>query len=344
MTTFVPACMLVTGGAGFIGSHVVTRLVKKYPASKVIVLDNLRYCSSMNNLESVLDADNFEFVLGSINSADLVAHILKTKLVDCILHFAAETHVDNSFGNSFAFTTTNILGTHVLLEAAKQCGEQIKRFIHVSTDEVYGESKDSDKFLEKSVLEPTNPYAATKASAELLVKAYHRSFNLPVIISRGNNVYGPNQYPEKVIPKFISQLMRGRRLTIHGTGETRRNLLFIDDVADAFLCLLENAMPGETVNIGGNHEYSVWEIAQKILKTFGLDSEADQHIEFVEDRKFNDTRYNIDCSKLQLLGWKQKIDFDHGLKLTVDFYLKNPNYWGSRVSNSLEAHPVILEL
>jgi len=196
---YVPKNILITGGAGFIASHVVILMVKKYPQFKIVNFDRLDYCSCLENLDEIKDFPNYKFVKGNICSSDLVSYVLHAEEIDTIMHFAAQTHVDNSFGNSFQFTQNNILGTHVLLESAKVAG--IKRFIHVSTDEVYGEQRlDQEAMSEEQVLEPTNPYAATKAGAEFLAKSYHRSFGMPVIITRGNNVYGPHQFPEKIIP------------------------------------------------------------------------------------------------------------------------------------------------
>jgi UDP-glucose 4,6-dehydratase len=202
---FKPKNILVTGGAGFIASHVVIQLVKRFPEYKIVCFDKIDYCSSLSNLDSVKDCLNFKFIKGNLLSADLINYVLEEENIDTILHAAAQTHVDNSFGNSFAFTENNVMGTHVLVECAKNRG--IQRFIHVSTDEVYGSSYEEDpRHIESDALEPTNPYAATKAAAENIVKSYYRSFKLPVIITRGNNVYGPHQYPEKVIPKFVSRL------------------------------------------------------------------------------------------------------------------------------------------
>jgi UDP-glucose 4,6-dehydratase len=197
-------------------------------------------CSCIENLDEIKDLPNYKFVKGNICSSDLINFVLETEQIDTIMHFAAQTHVDNSFGNSFQFTQNNIMGTHVMLESAKV--HKVKRFIHVSTDEVYGEQRlDQEAMDEEQVLEPTNPYAATKAGAEFLAKSYHRSFGMPIIITRGNNVYGPHQYPEKLIPKFINQLMRGRTVTLHGTGENKRNFLFVEDVARAFEIILFKA-------------------------------------------------------------------------------------------------------
>lgn len=235
------------------------------------------------------------------------------------------------------------MGTHVLLESAK-CYGKIKRFIHVSTDEVYGEQKmDQDGCVENSILEPTNPYAATKASAEFIAKSYYRSFQLPIIITRGNNVYGPRQYPEKVIPKFFNQLIRGKACTIHGDGKNMRNFLYVDDVVDAFDTVLHRGITGQVYNIGGNkeNEISNLDVAQRLIKLLDLDSNDGSNnelIQYVENRPFNDLRYSIDSSKLHSLGWYPKVNFDEGLKRTVDWYKLYSNNW-SNVESALKAHP-----
>ena len=265
---------------------------RRYPKYKILNFDRLDYCSCLANLEEVASLPNYKFVKGDICSADLVNYVLETEKIDTIMHFAAQTHVDNSFGNSFQFTRNNILGTHVLLEAAKV--HDVVRFVHVSTDEVYGEgeSMETAPMIEDHVLEPTNPYAATKAAAEFLVKSYHRSFGLPVIITRGNNVYGPHQFPEKLIPKFTNQLARGRAVTLHGTGENTRNFLFVEDVARAFDCILHKAEIGKVYNIGaraGNEPRG-----PQLIKIMGLEDQEASLISFVPDRAFNDLRYTID--------------------------------------------------
>jgi UDP-glucose 4,6-dehydratase len=244
-------------------------LARKYPQYKIVNMDSLDYCSNLKNLEAVADAPNYLFVKGSITSADLVNYLLRKERIDTIMHFAAQTHVDNSFGNSIAFTESNILGTHVLLEAAKEA-PHVKLFVHVSTDEVYGDGSGGAAAQEGAVLEPTNPYAATKAGAEYLVKAYHRSFNLPVIITRGNNVYGPHQYPEKIVPKFVNQLARGLPITLHGTGANTRNYMFVEDVARAFDVILHRGEVGAVYNIGGRNEISNIEVARAVLRLMGL--------------------------------------------------------------------------
>ena len=259
------------------------------------------------------------------------------------MHFAAQTHVDNSFGNSLAFTMNNTYGTHVLLEASRSYGK-IRRFINVSTDEVYGEtSLGSETGLdENSKMEPTNPYSAAKAGAEMLARAYITSYKMPIIITRGNNVYGPHQFPEKLIPKFTLLASRGMDLPIHGDGSARRSYLFVEDVARAFDCVLHKGQTGETYNIGTQKERTVLEVAQAIAKIFKLDSSKIKH---VRDRAFNDPRYFICDQKLNKeMGWHEETEFEEGLQRTVDWYLYNgfSNYWkDAEVEQALCAHPTM---
>jgi UDP-glucose 4,6-dehydratase len=328
--------------SGFIASHVAILLCQKYPDYNIVVYDKLDYCSCLANLGELQDLPNFKFVKGDICSPDLVSYVLKEEEIDTVMHFAAQTHVDNSFGNSFAFTHSNIYGTHVLLESAKCC-PTIRRFIHVSTDEVYGEGEDfdTDPMLEDHVLEPTNPYAATKAGAEFLVKSYFRSFKLPVLITRGNNVYGPHQFPEKLVPKFTNQLLKGMPLTIHGDGSNTRNFLFVKDVANAFDCILHKGQVGHIYNIGGKNEISNLQFAKTLLKIFNRQDEEDKWITFVPDRKFNDLRYTINSTKLHELGWTELMSWEEGLMTTVEWYKKHTNRYGN-IDSALVAHPRIL--
>jgi UDP-glucose 4,6-dehydratase len=327
---------------GFIASHVAILLSQKYPQYKVVVYDKLDYCACLANLEEVMDLPNFKFIKGDISSPDLVSYVLREEKIDTIMHFAAQTHVDNSFGNSFAFTETNIYGTHVLLESAKCC-DTLRRFIHVSTDEVYGEGEDFDTnpMTEEHVLEPTNPYAATKAGAEFLVKSYFRSFKLPCLITRGNNVYGPHQFPEKLIPKLTNQLIRGIPLTIHGDGSNTRNFLFVKDVARAFDVILHKGEPGHVYNIGGENEVPNIDVAKQLLKIFGHDKEEDKWLIFVPDRRFNDLRYTINSSKLHELGWKETMPWEEGLRSTVEWYKTYSHRYGN-IDSALVAHPRML--
>jgi UDP-glucose 4,6-dehydratase len=332
------------------GSHVVLLLVRKYPQYMVVNFDKLDYCSCLKNLESIKGAPNYKFVKGDLLSADLVNYVLQNEEIDTIMHFAAQSHVDNSFGNSIAFTESNILGTHVLLEGAKLCGAQIKLFVHVSTDEVYGDGSHGVASHEATILEPTNPYAATKAGAEYIVKAYYRSFRVPIIITRGNNVYGPHQYPEKIIPKFVNQIAAGRKLTLHGSGANTRNYLYVEDVARAFDVVLHRGRVGEIYNIGGTNELSNRRVAEEIVRRLtdaGRDLPTDKplpaelldrFIEHTVDRPFNDLRYPLDCSKLHELGWREEVAWEDGLARTVEWYLKFSGNWGD-ISSALVAHP-----
>lgn len=340
MSNFTPKNILITGAAGFIASHVANRLIRNYPEYKIVVLDKLDYCSNLKNLLPSKSSPNFKFVKGDIGSADLVNYLLITENIDTIMHFAAQTHVDNSFGNSFEFTKNNIYGTHVLLEACKVTG-QIRRFIHVSTDEVYGETEE-DAVVgnhEASQLLPTNPYSATKAGAEMLVMAYGRSYGLPVITTRGNNVYGPNQFPEKLIPKFILLAMRGKTLPIHGDGANVRSYLYCEDVAEAFEVVLHKGEVGHVYNIGTKKERRVLDVATDICKLFNMD--PDKSIQFVENRPFNDQRYFLDDQKLKNLGWSERTTWEEGLRKTMEWYTSNPEWWGD-VSGALLPHPRML--
>ncbi|XP_027932665.1 trifunctional UDP-glucose 4,6-dehydratase/UDP-4-keto-6-deoxy-D-glucose 3,5-epimerase/UDP-4-keto-L-rhamnose-reductase RHM1-like [Vigna unguiculata] len=341
--TYKPKNILITGAAGFIASHVCNRIVRNYPDYKIVVLDKLDYCSNLKNLMPSRSSPNFKFIKGDIGSADLVNYILLTESIDTIMHFAAQTHVDNSFGNSFEFTQNNIYGTHVLLEACKVSGGQVKRFIHVSTDEVYGET-DEDAVVgnhEASQLLPTNPYSATKAGAEMLVMAYGRSYGLPVITTRGNNVYGPNQFPEKLIPKFLLLAMKGRILPIHGDGSNVRSYLYCEDVAEAFEIILHRGEVGHVYNIGTKKERRVIDVARDICRLFNLD--PDTHVKFVENRPFNDQRYFLDDEKLKNLGWCESTTWEEGLRKTLSWYVKNPDWWGD-VSGALLPHPRMLTM
>lgn len=336
---YVPQNILLTGGAGFIAGHVALLLVRAYPQYKVVVLDKLDYCSSVKNFDAMKDCPNFKFIKGDISSPDLVNYLLTAEKIDTIMHFAAQTHVDNSFGNSFDFTMNNIFGTHVLLEAARVVGG-IKRFIHVSTDEVYGESSVGMEVgnHEGHALEPTNPYAATKAGAEMLVKAYHTSYKLPVITTRGNNVYGPQQYPEKLIPKFVLLAKQGRLLPIHGNGANARSYLYVTDVARAFDKILHKGVVGEVYNVGTTKERTVKSVAETVCTYFGKDPA--ETITHVMDRAFNDQRYFLETSKLSALGWKEEMTWEDGIKTTIEWYLKHGESWfDNDISTALQAHP-----
>jgi dTDP-glucose 4,6-dehydratase len=294
--------ILVTGGCGFIGSNFINYMLKNNNNIKIFNIDCLNYCANESN---VVEHSNYKFIKGNITSKDLVLHILNEYVIDAIIHFAAQSHVDNSFDNSLQYTMDNVVGTHVLLQASKEYG-RLKKFLHFSTDEVYGEvDLEHPGCHEKSLLNPTNPYAATKAAAEFLVRSYYYSFKLPVVIVRCNNVYGPNQYPEKVIPKFIKQLREGKRLTIHGNGETRRNFIWAEDVALATEIIFNKGEINEIYNIGTTQEFSVIDVARILIDRMTVDKDINNHITFVADRPFNDFRYSVNSNLLKNLGWEE---------------------------------------
>ena len=311
---FSPTNLLVTGGCGFIGSNFINYYKEKNPDVKIINFDKLDYCSEKNGI------NHDKLVIGNLKNKDLVVHILNEHNIDTVIHFAAQTHVDNSFGNSLEFTIDNILGTHTLLECCKVYNK-IKRFIHISTDEVYGEVDINHKgCTEKSLLNPTNPYAATKAGAEFIARSYFYSFNMPIIITRGNNVYGPRQYPEKLIPKFINQLINNKKCTIHGKGNTRRNFIYVDDVVKAIEIILQKGIINNIYNIGTNNEYSVSEIADKLITYLKPNDKIEDWMQYVTDRNFNDYRYAIKSNELYDLGWKEETNFEKGFEYTIKWF------------------------
>jgi dTDP-glucose 4,6-dehydratase len=312
--------ILITGVAGFIASNVACCLVKKYPKYFFLGIDKISYCSSEKNFEEIKYRKNFEFVKADFTNLEFMDYLFEKYKIDTVLHFGAYTHVDMSFGDSIIYTQNNVVGTHVLLETSKKYN--IKRFILVSTDEVYGCQENESN--ENSILDPTNPYSSTKAASEHIARSYFHSFKLPVIITRGNNVYGKFQYPEKLIPKFILKMIKGESLTIQGSGKQKRSFLHVDDVSSAFDIILHSGTIGEIYNIGCKYEYSVLEVANKLLEYFKEDKNK---ITYIEDRAFNDQRYYISTEKLEKLGWKQEILFDEGLKSTIEWYQNNEKYF-----------------
>jgi dTDP-glucose 4,6-dehydratase len=330
--------ILVTGGCGFIGSNYINYLLKSNLFNNkefdyIINIDKLDYCSSEKNI--VYDSDcgdcgdgscasKYVFIKGNICDKELLMSIFSKYNIEYVVHFAAQTHVDNSFDNSINYTIDNILGTHNLIECCRLYGN-IKRFIHMSTDEVYGElsisCKDSE---ESSLLNPTNPYAATKAGAEFIVRSYYYSYNIPIVIIRCNNVYGERQYPEKIIPKFITMLKENKKLTIHGIGLTRRNFIYIDDVVNAINIIVSKGVDNNVYNIGSTDEYNVMEISTFILNHIkGSHENIEDWVEYTKDRNFNDFRYAIDTTKLNAIGWKKSVNFHDGLNRTINWYMNN---------------------
>jgi UDP-glucose 4,6-dehydratase len=310
--------LLVTGGYGFIGSNFINYYFHKNPNVCIINLDAMYYCASESNvLQEIRDSPRYHFIKGNLQSSDLINYILKEHSITHVIHFAAQSHVQNSFDDSLKYTLDNIVGTHTLLESVRTFGH-IKKFIHVSTDEVYGESLNDDLKHEASVLIPTNPYAATKAGAELIAMSYIKSYGLPIIITRGNNVYGPNQYPEKLIPRFIEQLRNNTQVTIQGDGSAIRSFLHVDDTCSAFECILDRGKVGEIYNIGTPEEYTVMEVAKILVKLIKRTDQFESYVRFIKDRPFNDSRYFISNEKLVGLGWKIQIPFLEGIKKLVN--------------------------
>lgn len=309
--------ILVTGGCGFIGSNFINYILRADPNVMVVNIDCLNYCADKANVTPEVQA-RYKFIQGNICSKDLVLHLLHEYDICTIVHFAAQSHVDNSFDNSLQYTTDNVVGTHTLLQAAKEYG-RLTKFLHFSTDEVYGEvDRDHPGCCEKSLLNPTNPYAATKAAAEFIARSYYHSFGLPVVIVRCNNVYGPNQYPEKLIPKFIKLLSEGKQLTIHGKGDTRRNFIWAEDVARATHLIMDKGLVNEIYNIGTDCEKTVMEVAALLVEHMTADKDIANHIVYVPDRPFNDFRYAIDSSRLRALGWSElHTDFEANVRQLI---------------------------
>jgi len=311
--------LFVTGGAGFIGSNFINYFCRKYPSVNVINFDALYYSGNVHNIDNdIRNSKNYKFIEGNLQSYDLLRHIFQSYNITHVIHFAAQSHVQNSFTDSLNYTNDNILGTHNLLEVNRIYNTYLKKFIHVSTDEVYGESMldvDETHKTEHSILCPTNPYAATKAGAELLAQSYNHSFNMPIIITRGNNVYGPNQYPEKVIPLFISQLKQNKSVTIQGDGSCVRAFLHAYDTATAFEHILIKGRIGEIYNIGCDEgmEYSIDSVAKLLIQKIHKTDDYAKWITYIPDRPYNDKRYYISNRKLKELGWNITIDFESGI-------------------------------
>jgi dTDP-glucose 4,6-dehydratase/UDP-glucose 4,6-dehydratase len=321
--------ILITGGCGFIGSNYINNLLKSEKFNNITIdyvinIDKLDYCSNKKNINN--NSNKYIFVEGSICDKELLQGLFDKYNIEYVVHFAAQTHVDNSFDNSINYTIDNILGTHQLIECCRLYGN-IKKFIHISTDEVYGEiSINSEDSTEISLLNPTNPYAATKAGAEFIVRSYYYSYNMPILIIRCNNVYGANQYPEKIIPKFISLLRKNKKMTIHGSGLTRRNFIYVDDVVNAINIIAIKGEVNNVYNIGSSDEYNVIEIATILLNHMkGAEVNIEDWIEYIKDRNFNDFRYAINTDKLNNLGWEKTINFKDGIKKTVEWYINNDN-------------------
>ena len=318
--------LLVTGGAGFIGSNFILYWLKKYPRDKIVNLDKLTYAGNLENLKSVEKNSNHLFVHGDICNSKLVNSLIIDNKVDIIIHFAAESHVDRSILDPAPFIKTNIEGTYILLEAAIK--NKIKRFHHISTDEVFGalELNTKEKFNEKTPYNPRSPYSASKAASDHLVRAYHITYGLPVTISNCSNNFGPYQFPEKLIPLAVTNILEGKKVPVYGDGLYVRDWLYVEDHCEAIDIILQKGKIGETYFIGGlTEDISNLEVIKKILKIMGKDEGL---IEFVKNRPGHDRRYAIDWTKINReLGWKPKHGFAEALRLTVEWYTKNRFWW-----------------
>jgi dTDP-glucose 4,6-dehydratase/UDP-glucose 4,6-dehydratase len=295
---------LVTGGCGFIGSNYLNIIKERHPDIEFVNIDKLDYCSNIHNVNSGVA----KFIQHNLCNVGILENIVKEYKFDYVFHFAAQSHVDNSFTSPLGFTLDNTYGTHTLIEVCRRHIPNVE-FIHFSTDEVYGESKTDEPFTEDTgVLRPTNPYSASKAAAEMIVRSYIESFDMNIKIIRCNNVYGPNQYPEKLIPKFIRLLKEGKKCTIHGinSANVRRAFMHVHDVVDAVEVVWKSGKSGEVYNIASDDELSVMDVTKLIIKTLKNTEKYDEWIEYVEDRPFNDQRYYICAKKLKELGWSQK--------------------------------------
>lgn len=308
--------IVITGGAGFIGSHIVDEFAEKYPDAHITVLDKMTYAADVQNIMHHLEKKNFRLLVGDLRDMHICLQAVQG--ADLVIHAAAESHVDNSFGNSIEFSKTNVEGTHCLMEACRQL--RIPKIIHVSTDEVYGEIIEGAAH-ENYPLLPTNPYSASKAAAEMIINSYKKSFNLPVIIVRANNIFGIRQFPEKLIPKFITLLATGNKLTLHGNGRNRRHFLAARDFSRALAILTDKGVIGECYNIGNTQEFENIEVTHLLCDVFGVN--PDQYITYVEDRPFNDARYAVVWDKISALGWKPEIDLKEQLPSMAKWYVSN---------------------
>jgi len=311
--------IIVTGAAGFMGSHFLRLMVNKHPECNFINLDKLTYAGNLDNVKDLEDKPNYEFILGDICDFSFMNYLLRDTNV--VFHFAAESHVDNSIEGSLDFTRTNALGTHILLEAAKK--NSVGEIVHISTDEVYGEVLEGAS-KETDLLQPTNPYAASKAAAEMIIKGYEKTYNLPVKIVRGSNNLGPFQYPEKIVPRFITLLLQDQKVPLHGSGKNQRTWIYVEDFARAVETIFEKGKIGEAYNIGTPYIASNLDLTKALLQRFGKD---ESYINFIKDRPFNDSRYHVDNSKLHALGWTHEVSLEESLDKTIGWFTKNQKWW-----------------
>lgn len=313
--------ILITGGCGFIGSNFVRHILNKYPDYRIINLDALTYAGNKENLKGVEDDSRYSFVKGRVEDREILTDIMDD--VDCVVHFAAESHVDRSILDVSPFIKTNIIGTSTILDTIREHPD--KRLIHISTDEVYGSLGDEGRFTEETPLRPNSPYAASKASADLLVRAYYETYRVPAIIIRPSNNYGPYQFPEKFIPLMITNLLEDRPIPIYGEGRNVRDWLFVEDNCQAIDLVLHKGRPGEVYNVGGNSEMRNIDMARAVLKMM---DKGEEMINFVKDRPGHDYRYALNSSKIETeLGWRPVTDIMEGLRKTVQWYRDNEWWW-----------------
>jgi dTDP-glucose 4,6-dehydratase len=333
--------VLITGGAGFIGSHVVRRFVNNYPNYKIYNLDALTYAGNLENLKDIEMKENYTFIKGNICDIDLVDKIFQENNIDTVIHLAAESHVDRSISDPLAFVQTNVIGTATLLNAARKFWNnqyEGKLFYHVSTDEVYGSLGETGFFYETTAYDPRSPYSASKAGSDHLVMAFYHTYHLPIVISNCSNNYGPHHFPEKLIPLSINNIIQNKPLPIYGKGENVRDWLYVIDHADAIDTILHKGKMGETYNIGGHNEWTNIELIRLLCKIMdeklGREKGSNEKlITFVTDRAGHDLRYAIDATKLkEELGWTPSLQFEEGLNKTIDWYLENSE-WLKKVTN-----------
>jgi len=311
--------LLITGGAGFIGSNFIRHILGAHRDYRVTNLDKLTYCGNLENLKDIADDKRYAFVKGDIADKRIVERLVKR--CDIVINFAAETHVDRSIKDPSSFVKTNIFGVHTLLEAARRHG--VERFLQVSTDEVYGSIVDGE-FKEDDPLKPNSPYAASKAAGDLLARSYFVTYDMPVIITRSSNNFGPYQYPEKVIPLFITNLMEGKKVPLYADGMNVRDWLFVVDNCEAIDVVMQKGSPGQIYNIGGGHEITNLELTRTLLKITGRD---ENFIQYVKDRPGHDKRYALSIDKVRSLGWQPRHSFASAIALTAEWYRSNEKWW-----------------
>jgi len=346
MTSKSAKTILITGGAGFIGSHVVRHFVKKYPHYQILNLDKLTYAGNLENLREIEESPNYNFIRGDIQDQELIFSLFESKNIGAVIHLAAESHVDRSIKNPTEFINTNILGTVVLLNAVKTFWDSQKNhlFYHISTDEVYGSLKEDGYFTETTPYDPKSPYSASKASSDHFVKAYHNTYGVPAIITNCSNNYGPYQFPEKLIPLFINNIKKHKPLPVYGNGENVRDWLYVEDHAKAIDLIFHQGVIGENYNIGGKNEWKNIDLIKKLCQVMDdrlgrKKGESEGLITFVRDRAGHDLRYAINPEKIENeLGWTPETSFEEGLELTVDWYLNNSDWLNSVTSGDYKKY------